>query len=85
MKVGILKMRGRGPLGCRSVAYFLVWWHYLHGDLLDQVPLVRVVKWNVILRSPAHQQLPQHGSLLSDLFGQTTGVNSWRKAEKVDR
>ncbi len=47
---------------------------YLHGDLLDQVPQVWVIKGNVVLRSPVHNQLPQHGALLSDLFGQTAGV-----------
>lgn len=50
---------------------------YLHGDLLDQVPLVRVIKGDTVLRSPVHNQLRQHGALLSDLFGQTAGVNAW--------
>lgn len=50
---------------------------YLHGDLLDQVPVVRVIKRNTVLRGSVHNQLPQHGALLSDFFGQTAGVNSW--------
>lgn len=50
---------------------------YLHGHLLDKVPLVRVVKWNVGLGCSVHNQLPQHCTLLTDLLGETTGVNSY--------
>lgn len=56
-----------------------MWVGYLHGDLLDQVPLVGVIEGNTVLRSLVHHQLPQHGALLSDLFGQTAGVNAWSK------
>lgn len=60
---------------------WLIWLRYLHGHLLDKVPLVWIVKGNAVLRGPVHDQLPQHGALLSDLFGQTAGVDacsSWR-------
>lgn len=49
---------------------------YLHGDFLDQVPLVWVIEGNAVLGSPVHDQLPQHGALLSDLLGQAAGVNA---------
>lgn len=50
---------------------------YLHGHLLDQVSLIRVIKGDAVLRSPVYNQLPQHGALLSDLFGQTASVDTW--------
>lgn len=54
---------------------------YLQRDLLDQVSLVGVIKGNALLRGPIHNQLPQHGALLSDLFGQAAGVNAWNKGK----
>lgn len=48
---------------------------YLNRDLLDQISQVWVIKGNAALRSPIHNQLSQHGALLSDLFGQTTSIN----------
>ena len=48
----------------------------LHGDLLDQVSLVRVVHGNAGHVGAVHHQPAQQGALLPDLLGQAAGVHS---------
>lgn len=51
---------------------------YLHGDLLHQVPHIRVVEGDAVHRGPINNQLPQHGALLPDLLGQAASVDACR-------
>lgn len=86
--LGSLRQTGLGSeQGLFAVLFkrlLIIWMGYLHGDLLHQVPLVWVIKGNAVLRRPVHNQLPQHGPLLSDLFGQAAGVDAWKYMETSD-
>lgn len=58
--------------------------NYLHGHFLDKVSLVRVIKGDAVVRIPVYNQLPQHGALLSDIFGQTAGVDTWNEEKPLE-